>query len=107
MTEESAADRQAAQQAREQEKKYGDSATAVSPDTQRADPGAATDAGSTTGESARGESTVFDEPDQDAEPPAQGYGERPERVTGAQDGATGSTGEDQDAEPSQPPYDGK
>lgn len=80
MTEESAADRQAAQQAREQEKKYGDSASAVSPDTQRADPRAATDGATSSAESARGESTVFDEPDQDAEPPAAGYGERPETL---------------------------
>ncbi len=104
MTEESAADRQAAQQAREQEKKYGDSATAVSPDTQRADPTTAADGDTASGESARGESTVFDEPDQDAEPPTAGYGERPARVTGAEDGAAASAGEDQDAEASQPPY---
>ena len=64
MSEESAADRQAAQQAREQEKKYADSATAVSPDTQYADPSRATDADA-TGESARGTSTVFGEPDQE------------------------------------------
>lgn len=113
MTEESAADRQAAQQAREQEKKYGDSATAVSPDTQRADPTTAADgdissdtaSDTASGESARGESTVFGEPDQDAEPPTSGYGEQPERVTGAEDGAAETGGGDQDAEPSAPPYD--
>ncbi|AIY16289.1 hypothetical protein GUY44_21585 [Pimelobacter simplex] len=60
-TDETAADRQAAQQAREQEKKYGDSATAVSPDTQHADPGEALgDAAS--GTSSRGQSTTFDDP---------------------------------------------
>lgn len=80
MTEESAADRQAAQQAREQEKKYGDSATAVSPDTQRADPTTAAEGDTASGESARGESTVFEEPDEDAEPPTAGYGARPETV---------------------------
>lgn len=60
-TDETAADRQAAQQAREQEKKYADSATAVSPDTQHADPGQALgDAAS--GTSSRGQSTTFDDP---------------------------------------------
>ncbi|KRB80051.1 hypothetical protein ASE01_00645 [Nocardioides sp. Root190] len=97
MTEESAADRQAAQQTREQEKKYADSATAVTPDTQRADPSDATDGASFSGESGKGTSTVFGEPsaaetaahgespasrDPDADPPASGYGEEPEEVDG-------------------------
>ena len=57
-----AADRQAAQQAREQEKKYGDSATAVSPDTQTADPQEGIDESPFDGESARGQSTTFEDP---------------------------------------------
>jgi hypothetical protein len=99
MTEESAADRQAAQQTREQEKKYADSATAVSPDTQRADPGDATDGASFSGEAGRGTSTVFGEPsaaetsrngtsprerDPDAEPSPTGYGEEPEEIDAAE-----------------------
>lgn len=59
--EETGADRQAALQAREQEKKYADSATAVSPDTQRADPGDALDS-PFAGGVARGQSTVFEDP---------------------------------------------
>ena len=97
MTEESAADRQAAQQAREQEKKYADSATAVSADVERADPTQATDGASFSGESSEGTSTVFDEADDadtvpngdsptsgddDADPPTLGYGERPDTVSG-------------------------
>ncbi|GAA1548142.1 hypothetical protein [Nocardioides humi] len=57
-----AADRQAAQQAREQEKKYDDSATAVSPDTQHPDPERAIDESPYDGESARGQSTTFEDP---------------------------------------------
>lgn len=57
-----AADRQAAQQTREQEKKYADSATAVSPDTQGADPDAAIDDSAFSGGSARGQSTTFEDP---------------------------------------------
>jgi hypothetical protein len=57
-----AADRQAAQQAREQEKKYGDSATAVSPDTQFADPDEIVDDSSFSGASSRGQSTTFEDP---------------------------------------------
>ncbi|MFC7501074.1 hypothetical protein ACOACQ_06185 [Nocardioides sp. CPCC 206347] len=59
--EETGADRQAALQAREQEKKYADSSTAVTPDTQRADPGEALDA-PFEGEESRGQSTVFSDP---------------------------------------------
>ncbi|MCR1783986.1 hypothetical protein KVF89_15710 [Nocardioides carbamazepini] len=62
MTEESAADRQAAQQAREQEKKYDDSATAVSPDTQFADPDEIIDDSPFADASARGQSTTFEDP---------------------------------------------
>ena len=66
MVEETAADRQAAQQAREQEKRHqdeaDDSATAVSPDTQRADPGDALEDAPDEGEAARGQSAVFDDP---------------------------------------------
>ncbi|TNM36472.1 hypothetical protein FHP29_20265 [Nocardioides albidus] len=56
------ADRQAAQQAREQEKRYGDSATAVSPDTQFADPDEIVDDSPLSGEASRSQSTVFDDP---------------------------------------------
>ncbi|TQK72901.1 hypothetical protein [Nocardioides sp. SLBN-35] len=57
-----AADRQAAQQAREQEKKYADSATAVSPDTQTPDPERGIEESPFGGESARGQSTTFEDP---------------------------------------------
>ena len=60
-SDETGADRQAAQQAREQEKRYGDSAAAVSPDTQRADPGQALGEAA-SGPSSRGQSTTFDDP---------------------------------------------
>lgn len=97
MTEESAADRQAAQQTREQEKKNADSATAVSPDVERADPTQVTDGLSMSGESSQGTSTVFEEADDadtvpngdlpssgndDADQPTMGYGERPDTVSG-------------------------
>ncbi|MCX6398412.1 MAG: hypothetical protein NTX33_00585 [Propionibacteriales bacterium] len=59
--EETGADRQAAQQAREQEKKYAEPATAVSPETERADPDDALDSPFAGGES-RGQSTVFNDP---------------------------------------------
>jgi len=59
---EDAADRRSAQQAREQEKKYGDSAAAVSPDTQFADPDEIVDDSPFSGEASRGQSTVFDDP---------------------------------------------
>ncbi|KRA31064.1 MULTISPECIES: hypothetical protein [unclassified Nocardioides] len=65
MSEESAADRQATQQAREQEKKYADSATAVSPDTQFADPGDIVDDVPQIDQAdlaSRGQSTVFEDP---------------------------------------------
>ncbi len=71
MTDESAADRQAAQQAREQEKKWGDSAAAVSPDTQRADPDRGAGGASFGGDANRGESTVFDESDRTPDGPAE------------------------------------
>lgn len=78
MINESAADRQAAQQAREQEKKYADSATAVSPDTERADPtpdgedgSLVGGSGATGGYSSRGTSTVFDESDPEDIPRAR------------------------------------
>ena len=151
MTEESAADRQAAQQTREQEKRqFADSATAVSPDTQFSDPGEIGDDGEEALAS-RGQSTTWQDPakprgssdvdhgphgdemprppgtadedrnpdqadafpgatdgDQDAEPPTSGYGEQPEVVSGEDvDGASdgqASYGDEQDAEPSQPPY---
>lgn len=57
-----AADRQAALQAREQEKRYADSATAVSPDTQVADPDEIIDDSAFSGESSRGQSTTFEDP---------------------------------------------
>lgn len=57
-----AADRQAAQQAREQEKRYADSATAVSPDTQGTDPEQAIEESPFTDSSARGQSTTFEDP---------------------------------------------
>ncbi|MDQ6522892.1 hypothetical protein RB608_04735 [Nocardioides sp. LHD-245] len=57
-----AADRQAAQQTREQEKKYADSATAVSPDTQGGDPEEAIEESPFGGASARGQSTTFEDP---------------------------------------------
>ncbi|MFC5731013.1 MULTISPECIES: hypothetical protein [Nocardioides] len=124
---ESAADRQAAQQTEQQEKKYGDSSTAVSNDTQFADPRQGSDGASfkdegasvdeaTQGGASRGESTVFGEPgesgetgdaadedDQDAEPPTPTQEEPPLTSSGG-DTAQTSYGEDQDAEPSQPPY---
>lgn len=118
MTEESAADRQAAQQAREQEKKYDDSATAVSPDTQRADPTLPTDGAPSGGESSQGTSTVFDEPSPDetgangeapasrhpdADPPSSGYGEEPEEADGRETepdpDRTAGHATDQDAAP--------
>lgn len=121
MTEESAADRQAAQQTREQEKKYADSATAVSPDTQRADPSDATEASdgaSFGGESGKGTSTVFGEPsaaetaahgespasrDPDVDPPSSGYGEEPEEIDGRETepdpDRTAGHATDQDAAP--------
>lgn len=78
MINESAADRQTEQQAREQEKKYADSATAVSPDTERADPtpggedGSLVDGNESTGNySTRGTSTVFGEPDPEDIPRAR------------------------------------
>ncbi|WP_408896859.1 hypothetical protein ACJ5H2_18255 [Nocardioides sp. R1-1] len=58
----SAADRQAAQQTREQEKRQADSATAVSPDTQFADPGEIVDDSPFSGEASRGQSTTFEDP---------------------------------------------
>jgi len=57
-----AADRQAAQQVREEEKKYGDSASAVSPDTQLADPEQGLEESPFSGESSRGQSATFDDP---------------------------------------------
>ena len=91
---ESAADRQAAQQTEQQEKKYGDSSAAVSNDTQFADPRQGSDGASfkgddasvneaTQGDASRGESTVFGEPDESTDRPDD---------------------EDQDVEPPQPPY---
>lgn len=155
MTEESAADRQAARQTREQEKKQADSATAVSPDTQFSDPGEIVDDQPQEDLSSRGQSTVFDDPakprassnvdhgpsgaeqprpagladvdrnpdqagdlpgvdsgvdagtdehDQDADPPTP-TGEEPPAVTSDDDaGGEASYGEEQDAAPSQPPY---
>lgn len=124
------------EQAQREELEYGDSATAVSPDTQAGDPGAAEGLGATDGLSSRGDSAdgaagvegrrppgTADEDrnpdqadafagttdgDQDAEPPTSGYGEQPEVISGDDvDGdSAGETsyGEDQDAAPSQPPY---
>jgi len=57
-----AADRQAAQQTREQEKRQADSATAVSPDTQNPDPERAIADSPFSGDSARGQSTTFEDP---------------------------------------------
>lgn len=62
MINESAADRQAAEQTREQEKKYADSATAVSPDTQFADPGEIVDDVPQADLASRGQSAVFEDP---------------------------------------------
>ena len=119
------------EQARREELEYGDSSTAVSPDTQTSDPGAAEDLGATDGLSSRGASAddglrppgtadedrnpdqtdVFagtTDGDQDAEPPTSGYGEQPEVVSGddVDGGSAGraSYGDEQDAAPSPGPY---
>ncbi len=121
------------EQAQREEQEYGDSATAVSPDTQFSDPGSAGDLGATDGLSSRGESAgdedqlsppgtadedrnpdqadVFagaTDGDQDAEPPTSGYGEEPEVVSGddvdGQSAGEASYGDEQDAAPSQAPY---
>lgn len=166
MTEESAADRQAAMQAREQEKKQADSATAVSPDTQFSDPGEIVDDQPQEDLSSRGQSTVFDDPakprassnvdhgpsgaeqprpagladvdrnpdqagdlpsvdsgtdsgpdfgadsgadehDQDADPPTPTGEELPTVTSGGNAAGEASYGEEQDAAPSQPPYEQK
>lgn len=63
MTQENAADRQEAQQAREQEKRQADeSSTAVSPDTQFSDPDQVGDELSHDDLVGKGQSTVFDDP---------------------------------------------
>lgn len=83
------------EQAQREEMEYGDSSTAVSPDTQRSDPGAADDLGDTGGLSSRGESadaegsrppgTADDarNPDQDPEPPTPDYAPESDDVSGA------------------------
>lgn len=138
------------EQAQREELEYGDSSTAVSPDTQFSDPGEIGDDGEQA-LSSQGQSTTWHDPakprgssdvdqgphgdemprppgtadedrnpdqadafagttdgDQDAEPPTSGYGEQPEVISGDDvDGeSTGETsyGDDQDAAPSQAPY---
>lgn len=120
------------EQAQREELEYGDSSTAVSPDTQTSDPGAAEGLGATDGLSSRGESAGDEETrppgtadedrnpdqadafagatdgDQDAEPPTSGYGEQPEVVSGddvdGESAGQASYGDEQDAAPTQPPY---
>jgi hypothetical protein len=138
------------QQEQREEMEYGDSATAVSPDTQFSDPGEITDDVPQDDLASRGQSTTFDDPakprassdvdegphgdedprppgtadedrnpdqadafaenagDQDAEPPTSGDGEQSEVTSGDDvDGASGaqaSYGDEQDAAPSQAPY---
>lgn len=124
------------EQAQREELEYGDSSTAVSPDTQTSDPGDAEDLGATDGLSSRGEAGdestggtgqrppgTADEDrnpdqtdafagttdgDQDAEPPTSGYGEQPEVISGddvdGESAGEASYGDEQDAAPSQPPY---
>ncbi|WP_157538443.1 MULTISPECIES: hypothetical protein [unclassified Nocardioides] len=83
------------EQARREELEYGDSGTAVSPDTQRSDPGAAEDLGDTDGLSSRGQSAddegqappgTADEdrnPDQDVDPSTSRYAPEADDVSGA------------------------
>ncbi|MBM9460855.1 hypothetical protein JK386_13200 [Nocardioides sp. zg-536] len=98
MTEENAADRQAAQQSREQGKKYPEesgqaagtgsdmgaepeSAAAVTPDTQRADPQQGIEDSPFDGEAARGQSKVFsDDAGTEDEPKPQGHADEDEAV---------------------------